>query len=625
MLLVEIRDVSAEVGGQELFHSASGQVRSGQRIALVGPNGAGKSTLMDIVAGARPAASGEISLGGGVRLGYLRQQQASAPGETLYGHALGAGNGEVVRLERKLRELERRMAGEPELVDAYGRALQQYERLDGYNFEARVRQHLLGVGFLPEDDETPVDRLSGGQRVRLALARLMLEEPDLLLLDEPTNHLDLPALAWLEETLQAFRGGILFVSHDRAFLERVATGVWAFSPLGFETYPGGYAQWRDSLARRTEELRRHDLQRQAERERLEAYIRRYKAGNRSRQAHDRERKLQRIAGAQTVRAERRMRLRFTAEPAGERELFLRVRDLTARLGERTLWQNLSFNLEEGGRLGLVGRNGGGKTTLLRILSGDLQPTRGEIVWAPGARLGWLRQEVFVVGETPLDALLRLTHMTNFEARRLLAHHLFTDEQVLTPVEGLSGGERTRLGLAVLVAQGANVLLLDEPTNHLDVGAQESIEEALQGFRGTLILASHDRALLRSVTERWLLVGSAEGEGRVVGDWDDVVAAQERLRLRVPTKRPPQGRPTRRPGTESDRRMRALLRQEIARLEREIAAWEGERETLEGTFSEGYAAGLPERLARYEEIGGSLQRAYAEWARLAEELEAAQGE
>ncbi len=625
-MLLELSGVAAEVSGRTLFSDISGRLQAGERVGLTGPNGVGKTTLLRIVSGLQAPAQGDVRLQAGMRLGYLPQDLDLGSSGTLWEYALAAGGDEVRNLERRLRRLELEMAEDPAKMDAYGGALNAYEQKGGYAWEARVRQHLRGVGFDAQEEALPLAGLSGGQKVRLALARLLLESPDVLLLDEPTNHLDLPSLAWLEEALLGQKAGILFVSHDRAFLRRIATQIWDFSPLGFQVFSGGYEAYRSHLKASMEQ---HEAQAQRlvqEREKLEAYVRKYKAGNRATQAHDRERKLARLGAVQGLQREHRMRLDLHGKPAGERRMFLQVRSLGLAYGERTLWRGVDFVLPESGRLGIVGRNGSGKTTLLRALAGEIRVDEGEVIWALGAQIGMLRQEVAIDGETPLDALLRLRGQTVFTARSLLARHLFTREQIDTPVDALSGGERSRLALAVLVAQGANVLLLDEPTNHLDVPAQEELESALAAFQGTVILVSHDRALLASAVDTWVVL-SGDGRWAQLTSWQ---AVAEEIALQQVQAAPKEEVRTR-TGDATQRARRALRaeraqrRTELSRLEQEIAALEAERSDLERALREGSGNALAQEATRYSEAIEELEQRYLRWSELSEEAEDDAGE
>ncbi len=614
-MLLELREVAAEVGGRDLFAGVSGRLEAGQRIALTGPNGIGKTTLLRIISGVTEPAGGEVSVARGSRIGYLRQELELGEAVTLWQYALGAGDGEIAKLELRLRRLEAELAEDQSRLSAYGQALTTYEQLGGYLWENRVRSTLRGLGFTLEQETMPAASLSGGQKVRLALARLLLEGPDILLLDEPTNHLDLPAMAWLEETLRQYPGGIIAASHDRAFLRNVATAIWDFSPLGFQTYAAGYDAYRLHLKRQIMREEEESRSREAERERLQAYIRRYKAGNRSTQAHDRERKLERLGPAASVHRAGKLKLRFDGRPLGERTLFLQVRGLTQAYPGRRLWHSLEFSLAEGGRLGIVGRNGSGKTTLLEALRGAFKPDAGQVIWAPGTRLGYLAQEVDVTGETPLDALLRLPGMTVFAARSLLARHLFQPEQIETPLEKLSGGERSRLALAVLVAEGANVLLLDEPTNHLDLPAQETLEEALLAFGGTLVLISHDRALLQRVTDRWLWL-QGDGHWQITADFEELLGLAQTESERTATAREARPAPA-----KQRRARRSQLRAEVAEQERLVSEAEEARRSVEAELQSASGAKAAELATRLYELTQEIERRYGVWQAAQEALEA----
>jgi len=617
-MLCRLDDVRADVGDRCLFEGVGATVEPRDRIALIGPNGAGKSTLLRILAGRLAASGGRVTRRSDLRVGYLSQDPEIDTRGTVWDVAYGAGGGEVARLERRLRDLERRVGDEPALLDAYGEALARFEAADGYAWEARVRSHLSGVGLAPAVFELPAQSLSGGQRMRLALACLLLDAPDLLLLDEPTNHLDLAAIRWLEEALGSLRGAVVFVSHDRAFLRAAAARVWAFGPLGFATFDGRYDAFRAYEARALAELEATRAARLAERDRLAAFVRKWSAGTRSRQAKDRERKLERIHVPHAPPARRSLRLRFGA-PAGRRQRGLVLEGVAAAFGDRVLWQDLDLVLPQGARLGVVGANGSGKSTLLRILAGELAPVDGRVRWSDDTRVGWLRQDVEVEGESVLDALMRRTGMTRLEAHRRLAEALFTPAQMDTPTSALSGGERTRLALVGLAVQGANVLLLDEPTNHLDIDAQEGLEAALAAFTGTIVAVSHDRAFLAAATDR-VLAFEPGAPPRVVGGVPDgthatpstatvapVPTASGTAAKREATAARP-ARPTR-PSMADARR--------LAEREEEIAALEARKTELETVFSGPYRADLAALHEEYDGVVGRLERAYAEWVRLAE--------
>ncbi len=620
MAVLRLVDVAVDIGKRRLFGAVGASVDAGDRVALVGPNGAGKSTLLAVAAGVRPATQGAVVRAQGARVGYLAQEADLPEGATVWDVGLRAGTGEIPRLEARLRALEPRLADEPELLDLYGEALERFEHLGGYGWEARVREHLAGVGLSPDSFALAPAALSGGQRVRLALATILLVDPDLLLLDEPTNHLDLGAIHWLEETLARYRGALVFVSHDRAFLRRLATATWSLDEQGFTPLPLGYEAHRAALARRRAEMDARYAQAQVERERLAAFVRKWSAGTRARQARDRERKLERIAVERPPLRRGRLRLRF-ATAAGRRQRGLVVEAAAMGFGGRTLWRDLDLVLEQGARLGVVGPNGSGKSTLLRVLASDLAPRAGRVAWSDDTRIGVLRQDVDVPGESVLDAILRLSGMTRFEAHRRLGEGLFAPDQLATPVEALSGGERTRLGLVALTAGGSNVLLLDEPTNHLDVDAQEALEEALQAFEGTIIVASHDRAFLAATTERWLVLEPG-GTPRLTRDRERLLAGPANA-LSGPgapgaaAAAPARYARPRRPTAAASARALETVEAEIVRAEEARAA-------LEALFAAPYSPEQAARRSEYERLLAELEAAYERWDALAAEAEEAGG-
>ena len=622
MAVLRLVDVAVDIGERRLFGGVRASVDAGERVALIGPNGAGKSTLLAVAAGARPASEGSVVRAAQSRLGYLPQDAVLGDGRSVWELARHSGTGEIVRLEERLREMEARLASEPDLLDAYGEALARYEHLDGYGWEARVREHLLGVGLGEETFDLPPALLSGGQRMRLALVSMLLGDPDLLLLDEPTNHLDLAAIRWLEETLLRQRGAIVFVSHDRAFLRRLATATWGLDEEGFTALPLPYDAYRAERERRRREAGERYAAAQAERARLAAFVRKWSAGTRARQAKDRERKLERVRPERPPARRGRLRLRF-AQGGGRRQRGLVLEGVAAGFGGRLLWHDLDLVLEQGARLGVVGPNGSGKSTFLRLLAGELEPAAGHVAWSDDSELGILHQEVEVPGESVLDALMRLSGMTRFEAHRRLGEGLFTPEQLDTPVDALSGGERTRLGLIALTARGTNVLLLDEPTNHLDVDAQEALEDALRGFQGTLVVVSHDRAFLAATTDRWLVLDvggrpTVTDDRETLGGGSPVRPRPERVASARRGERPP-----RRVAPKAGRTNGSSLRRALAALEAEIAADEEARADLERLFAQAYSPAQAARRPEYEALVDRLDAAYARWASLAAALDEAE--
>ncbi len=508
MSLVQVEQLTKSFGGDTLFAPFSAQIGSGDRIALIGDNGVGKSTLLRLLSGDENPSAGTIRLIGATRVGYLPQAARLQDHGVLF-EAMEAAFAPLQAAERELRELEVRLAGDASEEDLhrYDDLLHRYQSGGGYEIEAVVRVALHGVGFSDADFTKPVEFLSGGEEARAALARVLLESPDLLLLDEPTNHLDFGALDWLEEQLLEFGGALVLVSHDRHLLERVANRTWEIAFAKVAAYRVGYGASRELR----DEERRKRLEAFVEQEetieKYKDFVRRHKMGQKHRQAKDREKKLERIEETRIERPReaKRISLRISAgTPSGKRVLALR--DLAVGF-DRPLITCTDLDLYRDEKVAIIGPNGCGKTSLLRTITGDLRPLGGSVEQGHGVKTAVFTQtqEGLHDDRTVLETLLGRTNLTISEARGLLGSFLFSGDDVDKKTKNLSGGERSRVALALLSLMDGNLLLLDEPTNHLDLASQEILEAALLAYEGTILLVSHDRALLEAVTTRvWLV-------------------------------------------------------------------------------------------------------------------------
>ena len=489
-----------------LFSPFSAAIARGEKIALVGDNGVGKSTLLSIIAGAEEPSSGAIHRSRDLRTGYLPQLARLEQGTTL-AEAMRLPFAELISMEQELRALEEKMAtsSDPQVLHRYDDLLHAFSRSGGYEIEARIRSVLIGVGFTPDEFDKPVSLLSGGEEARAALARVLVQKADILMLDEPTNHLDFAALDWLEEELLEFPGALLVVSHDRHLLDRVTNRTWEIVFGEINTYRGGYTASREQ--RDAQIARRHEVyeEQQAMMARYKDFIHRHHAGQKHRQAKDRERKLAHLEEqlVDRPRTARQISLQIPLGTASGKKV-LTLSNL--QIGyDSVLFSCPDLVVDRGERIAIVGENGCGKTSLLKTITGDLPPLRGSAILGHGVKpvVYSQKQEGLHGRESVLDMILSRSNLTIGQARGLLGRFLFSGDDVKKRLQDLSGGERSRVALAILSLVEANLLLLDEPTNHLDLRSQEILEGALLDYEGTIILVSHDRALLEAVaTQVW---------------------------------------------------------------------------------------------------------------------------
>ncbi|HEX6818943.1 MAG TPA: ABC-F family ATP-binding cassette domain-containing protein [Ktedonobacterales bacterium] len=524
MSLVVVSDLTKSYGAELIFSRVSFRIEAHDRVGLVGPNGAGKSTLLKLLAGQLTVDDGDISFERGVAVGYLPQTADFHPEHTLYDEMLTVF-AQVHAWHAEMDELAARL-GDPALLEQpedYASVLERYgdlqariEHAGGYTTEQRVRQVLDGLGFSREQQAAPATHLSGGQQTRAALGKLLLQEPDLLLLDEPTNHLDLAALEWLEGYLTSWRGAVIVVSHDRYFLDRVTTKTIEIAHHRGEEYPGNYTKYVELREERLARWRKEYESQQEYIARTEEFVRRYKAGQRSKEARGRQTLLDRMERIERPPSERDLKFKLGVNVESGNTALTTDRLVVGYSGEAADGQRAGAALRvavadteilRGDRVGLLGPNGGGKTTLLRTIIGQLKPLEGRLTLGHNVQLGYYAQTHDELNPrlTVLDEIRQQTHLSEEGARSYLGRFLFSGDDVFKPISALSGGERSRVALAKLTLQGANFLVLDEPTNHLDLPARQALEAILSRYDGTLIFVSHDRYFMDALaTKLWVL-------------------------------------------------------------------------------------------------------------------------
>ncbi len=662
MAVLIASDLSKDIAGSPLLRGVSFKLERRERLTIAGRNGAGKTTLLRMLAGESTVDGGELSFEKGCKVSLHDQRPPRDRELTLRDYVL-SGCAELIQVEADLARLAQAMAdGDAAAFAAYSRAEARLEHAGGWTWRDRATAMVRGLGFTDEADlDRSLKTFSGGELTRASLARALAGDPDLLLLDEPTNHLDIESLEWLEKTLTSLDAAIVLVAHDRWFLEAVGTSVLELEAGRSRFFPGTWTQWRKEQAAREIALGRAIDKQQAEIARLEQFVERFRAkATKAKQAQSRVKRLDKIERIERDPRDRTaLKFDFKAPERSGRIVF-EMSGGRVEVGAdppRVLVDDAEIWLERGEHVSLVGANGTGKTTIVDTLAGVRPLAAGKLSTGHNVKLGHLSQHADELGRgaggrarTVVESCVVHTGLTPGKARALLGRFLFSGEDAEKPLEGLSGGERRRLSLAILVASGANVLILDEPTNHLDIESREALEDALQAYEGSLLLVSHDRALLEAVGSRTVAV--QDGTLRSYeGGWQEYLRVREERRLaeRAPAPAPapptaakapvpaplkPKPRPKKakaktEPGCASERMATATIngngagtalsknaRRHIKNLEREIELAEEALKAIEAELAAPEAWATPDRSAasseRHANAKRAVEEAFARW-------------
>ncbi|MBE7010873.1 MAG: ABC-F family ATP-binding cassette domain-containing protein [Ruminococcaceae bacterium] len=633
MNLFTLSDVAMDFGDRNLFSNVSFAIEDTDKIGLIGANGTGKTTLFKIMLGEVEPTAGEVHRSRQASVGYLAQHTNLTSDKTVFDEALTAYE-DVLQMERELKEIEVQLEAESadvtQLTQKQQRLLEAYAARDGLTYKSRTRAALLGLGFKEDELNAPFSVLSGGQKTRVALCRLLLSGAALLLLDEPTNHLDLAAVEWLEGFLRDYKGAFCLISHDRYFLDRVTNRTFSLSFGRVAVYEGNYTR---SMALRAEdekaaERRYENTMREIKR--LEGIVAQQRQWNRERNIKTAESKLKAIARLEKTletpqQEQAQLRFSLSARSGGGQDV-LSVRNVSMCFDSKQLFHNLNLEVKKGNRMFLLGPNGCGKTTLFRLIAGHLKQTEGEIKLGANIKTGWydqtqsdLHPEKTIFQEVA-DAY---PDMTQTEIRNSLAAFLFRGDSVFSPISELSGGERARVSLVKLMLSDSNFLLLDEPTNHLDIASRQALEGALEDYDGTCLIVSHDRYFINRLAHS---VCYMEQDGLQVyqGDYDYFLSKRQEI---VPDKKkeeaPSQGKADYMQKKQEAARLRKLA-SDLKKTEDAIAACEARQtEIAEELSNEAVCADYEQAQKLTEEaaqLDERLLNLYDEWEKLSEELE-----
>ncbi len=641
--MLTINDLDKAFGARDIFVAAQLQVYARDRVAIVGPNGSGKTTLLDMIVGDQAPDAGEIRLMKDAVVGYLRQETDALRGKPLLEEVVSTGSvaaqvgHRLAVLEAEMGELGPGLERE-RIVEEYGRLQHRYSSLGGYSLEYEAKRILGGLGFSTDDLTRATDTFSGGWLMRIALAKLLLANPDLLMMDEPTNHLDLESVVWLERFLRTYEGAVILISHDRDLINAFSTKVVELRDKRLFSYTGNYESFTAQRELEIEQLEAAARNQARKVAATELFINRfrYKASLASR-VQSRVKSLEKMERVEAPsRARKKMNLSFPEPPRSGR-VVIELDEVEFGYRDNKVYEGLNVVLERGDKVALVGPNGAGKSTLLKLLAGVHEPQGGARKLGHNVELGYFAQhqiEALTLSNTVLEELrTTIPPGAGVDARKLLGRFLFSGDDVMKPVSVLSGGERTRLALAKLLVSPVNLLCMDEPTNHLDMWSRDVLEEALQEYRGVIVLITHDRHLIRNAANRIIEVVG----GHVTsfpGDYDyylskkepEVSPAPAPSRARAPAAGSPGPKTKEQKRLEAESRARTkLLRDRVVTIERKIEAIEAELADMDRSFAdpEFYAArgDIADVTRRYEARKKRRAQLEVEWTEAMQFLEA----